>query len=96
MMVTVMDKGLKSGLPHFSVAVKTGTAQIADPIHGGYYANEHTHSFVGFFPASNPKFIVFLYAVNPKGVEYSATTWTQPFLDITNFLLNYYNVQPDR
>ncbi|MDR3519817.1 MAG: penicillin-binding protein 2 [Candidatus Pacebacteria bacterium] len=96
MMVTVMDKGLKVGLPHFSVAVKTGTAQIADNATGGYYTNEYTHSFVGFFPASNPKFIVFLYAVNPKGVEYSATTWTQPFLDITNFLLNYYNVPPDR
>jgi cell division protein FtsI/penicillin-binding protein 2 len=96
MMVTVMDKGLKVGLPRFSVAVKTGTAQIADNVNGGYYANEFTHSIVGFFPASNPKFIVFLYAVNPKGVEYSATTWTQPLLNITNFLLNYYNVPPDR
>jgi len=96
MMVTVMDKGLHVGLPHFSVAVKTGTAQVADNATGGYYTDRHTHSFVGFFPASNPKFIVFLYAVNPKGVLYSATTWTQPFLDITNFLLNYYNVPPDR
>ena len=96
MMVTVMDKGLKVGLPHYSVAVKTGTAQVADNATGGYYTDRFTHSFVGFFPAYNPKFIVFLYAVNPKGVEYSATTWTQPFLDITNFLLNYYNVPPDR
>lgn len=96
MMVTVMDKGLKAGLPHFSVAVKTGTAQVADNQTGGYYTDRHTHSFVGFFPAYNPKFIIFLYAVNPKGVAYSATTWTQPFLDITNFLLNYYQVPPDR
>ena len=96
MMVTVMDKGLKVGLPHYSVAVKTGTAQVADNATGGYYTDRFTHSFVGFFPAYNPKFIVFLYAVNPKGVEYSATTWTQPFLDITNFLLNDYNVPPDR
>ena len=96
MMVTVMDKGLKVGLPHFSVAVKTGTAQVADNATGGYYTDRHTHSFVGFFPAYNPKFIVFLYAVNPKGVAYAATTWTQPFLDITNFLLNYYEVPPDR
>jgi cell division protein FtsI/penicillin-binding protein 2 len=96
MMVTVMDKGLKVGLPHFSVAVKTGTAQVADNQTGGYYTDRHTHSFVGFFPAYNPKFIVFLYAINPKGVAYAATTWTQPFLDITNFLLNYYNVPPDR
>jgi cell division protein FtsI/penicillin-binding protein 2 len=96
MLVTVMDKGLKVGLPHFSVAVKTGTAQVADNETGGYYTDRHTHSFVGFFPAYNPKFIIFLYAINPKGVAYAATTWTQPFLDITNFLLNYYEIPPDR
>ncbi len=99
MLVTVMDKAIKGGLgklDHFSVAVKTGTAQVADNVNGGYYADRHTHSFVGYFPAYDPKFIVFLYAVNPKGVQYSATTWTDPFLDITNFLLNYYEVPPDR
>ncbi|MCX6752101.1 MAG: penicillin-binding protein 2 [Candidatus Nomurabacteria bacterium] len=99
MLVGVMDKAIKGGLgklDHFSVAVKTGTAQVADSANGGYYEDRHTHSFVGYFPAYDPKFIVFLYAVNPKGVQYAATTWSDPFLDITKFLLNYYNVPPDR
>jgi cell division protein FtsI/penicillin-binding protein 2 len=99
MLVTVMDKSIKGGngkLEHFSVAVKTGTAQVADSTNGGYYADRHTHSFFGYFPAYDPKFIVFLYAVNPKGVPYAATTWADPFLDITKFLLNYYEVPPDR
>src|SRR3989344_412198 len=99
MLVTVMDKAIKSGLgklEHFSVAVKTGTAQVADNTTGGYYTDRHTHSFVGYFPAYGPKFIVFLYAVNPRGVEYAATTWTDAFLDITKFLLNYYEIPPDR
>ena len=99
MLVTVMDKAIKSGLgklEHFSVAVKTGTAQVADNTTGGYYTDRHTHSFVGYFPAYDPKFIVFLYAVNPRGVEYAATTWTDAFLDITKFLLNYYEIPPDR
>ncbi len=99
MLVQVMDKGIAGDLKkldHFSVAAKTGTAQVADSINGGYYTDRYNHSFFGYFPAYDPKFIVFLYAINPKGVFYAATTWTDPFLDITKFLLNYYNVPPDR
>lgn len=99
MLVTVMDKALKGGngkIDHYSVAVKTGTAQVANEKDGGYYKDRHTHSFFGYFPAYDPQFIVFLYAINPKGVEYAATTWSDPFLDITKFLLNYYEIPPDR
>lgn len=99
MLVTLMDKVIKGGqgkLEHFSLAVKTGTAQVADNTTGGYYEDRYTHSFVGYFPAYDPKFMVFLYAVNPKDVPYAATTWSDPFLDITKFLLNYYEVPPDR
>jgi cell division protein FtsI/penicillin-binding protein 2 len=99
MLVTVMDKSLQSGLAkleHYSVAVKTGTAQVANSVDGGYYLDRHTHSFFGYFPAYNPKFIVFLYAVNPKGVRYASETWADPFLETTKFLLNYYEIPPDR
>lgn len=99
MLVTVMDKSLKGGnakLDHYSVAVKTGTAQVAKEGGGGYYEDRHTHSFFGYFPAYDPRFIVFLYAVNPKNVQYASQTWADPFLDITKFLLNYYEVPPDR
>ena len=99
MLVTVMDKAIKGGLAkldHFTVAVKTGTAQVADNVNGGYYEDRHNHSFFGYFPAYNPKFIILLYAINPKGAPYAATTWSDPFLDITKFLLNYYEVPPDR
>ncbi|KKU50434.1 MAG: Peptidoglycan glycosyltransferase [Parcubacteria group bacterium GW2011_GWA1_47_10] len=96
MLVTVMDKGIGKPLEHFSVAAKTGTAQVADSENGGYYTDRHTHSFFGYFPAYDPEFIVFLYAINPKGVQYAATTWSDPFVDITKFLLNYYSIPPDR
>jgi cell division protein FtsI (penicillin-binding protein 3)/stage V sporulation protein D (sporulation-specific penicillin-binding protein) len=96
MLVTVMDKGVGKPLEHFSVAVKTGTAQVADNVSGGYYKDKHTHSFVGYFPAYDPQFIILLYAVNPTGTPYAVTTWGDPFLDTTKFLLNYYNIPPDR
>lgn len=99
MLVNVMDQSLKDGkakMEHFSVAVKTGTAQVANTSGGGYYEDRNNHSFFGYFPAYDAEFIVFLYAINPKGVEYAAVTWADPFIDITKFLLNYYEVPPDR
>jgi stage V sporulation protein D (sporulation-specific penicillin-binding protein) len=100
MLVNVMDQSVSKSaiakLENFSVAVKTGTAQVANNETGGYYEDRHNHSFFGYFPAYNPKFIVFLYAVNPKGVRYAVETWANPFMDITKFLLNYYQVPPDR
>ncbi len=99
MMVYSVDNVLMNGtlkLPRYSIAVKTGTAQIAKPGGGGYYEDRILHSFVGFFPAYNPKFIVLLYTVNPKGIRYGSETLSYPFFDLTKFLINYYEVPPDR
>jgi stage V sporulation protein D (sporulation-specific penicillin-binding protein) len=98
MLATVVDEALRGGkvaLPHHTIAAKTGTAQIAKPT-GGYYDDRYLHSFFGYFPAYDPEFIVFLYTVEPKGVEYASETLTEPFMDLTTFLINYYNIPPDR
>jgi cell division protein FtsI (penicillin-binding protein 3)/stage V sporulation protein D (sporulation-specific penicillin-binding protein) len=99
MLVAVMDTSLKGGtgkLEHHSIAVKTGTAQVANATTGGYYEDRHNHSFFGYFPAYDPEFIVLLYAINPKGTLYASQTWADPFLNIAKFLINYYEVPPDR
>lgn len=99
MLVAVVDKALLNGQikqEHFSIAAKTGTAQIADPAGGGYFEDKFLHSFFGYFPAYEPKFLVFLYLYEPKTANYAAQTLTQSFIDIAKFLLNYYNVPPDR
>ncbi len=98
MLVKVVDEALVGGrakLPHYQVAAKTGTAQIPKA-GGGYEEGKFLHSFFGYFPAYEAKFIVFLYAVNPRGAQYSSETLTDPFIHLTKFLLNYYQVPPDR
>ncbi len=97
MLVEVFDhyRQGKAKLPHYRIAVKTGTAQIANP-EGGYYKNKHLHSFFGYFPAYDPQFIVLLYTVNPKGIKYASQTLLDPFRETAKYLINYYNIPPDR
>ena len=96
MLVTVVDKGYKQGIPNYSVAAKTGTAQIARPGGGGYYEDRNLHSLIGYFPANNPRFILYLYNYNPKGDSFAATTLADPFFEMVKSLISYYEVPPDR
>ncbi|MDO8548071.1 MAG: penicillin-binding protein 2 [bacterium] len=99
MLTKVVDTTLAGGaikLAHYSVAAKTGTAQIANPQGGGYYTDKFLHSFFGYFPSYNAQFIIFLFAYEPTGAPFASQTWAQPFHSLTQFLINYYNVPPDR
>ena len=97
MLTVVVDKALANGkvkLPNYSVAAKTGTAQIAKP-GGGYYDDRWLHSFFGYFPSYQPRFLIFLYTVEPQGIDFASQTLTNPFVETVKFLINYYNIVPD-
>ena len=99
MLVKVVDTSLRNGtakIPGFKVAAKTGTAQMTEEGRAGYVEGKYLHSFFGYFPASNPRFLVFLFHLYPKNVRYASETLTEPFLNITKFLINYYELPPDR
>ncbi|MDP3646250.1 MAG: penicillin-binding protein 2 [bacterium] len=98
MLIKVFDTGLLNGelkMDNYTIAAKTGTAQIPQP-GGGYQTGVYVHSFFGYFPARDPQFIVFLFAYKPHGQTYASATLARPFMDITTFLINYYNIPPDR
>ncbi len=99
MLTEVVDRSLRDGtvrLEHYSVAAKTGTAQIAKPGGAGYYDDRYLHSFFGYFPSYEPRFLIFLYTYYPKGVSFASETLTDTFINTTKFLINYYNIPPDR
>ena len=69
----VVSQGLgkKAGSPHFQVAGKTGTAQIADQ-HGGYHSGKTRYwlSFCGYFPADKPQYTC-IVCIKMSGVPVS-------------------------
>lgn len=99
MLVNVVDNALVGGtykMEHYSVAAKTGTAQLVEAGKKTYTEGEFVHTFFGYAPAFDPKFLTFLFIIKPQGAKYASNTLTEPFMDITKFLLNYYEIPPDR
>ncbi len=97
-LINAVDEALLGGtlsLPDWSVAAKTGTAEMSDG-KGRYLSDQYLHSFFGYYPAYKPRFITFMYLVNPKGAPFSSDTLSRPFMETAKFLLNYYEVPPDR
>lgn len=99
MMVNIVDDGFGKGIhskERYSIAAKTGTAQIARPDGKGYYDDRNLHSLVGYFPAYEPRFVLYMFNMNPKSGEFASVTLGDPFFDMVDFLIGYYELLPDR
>ena len=59
-------------IPGYRVGIKTGTAQIADPETGAYYADSYTASMIGVAPIDDPRYVVLVSLVQPKTRSNSA------------------------
>lgn len=97
-LASIVDEKLKNGslkLEHYTVAAKTGTAQMPKP-GGGYYTDRYMHTFFGYVPAFDPQYVVLLAQRYPKNAKYSSETLSAPFIDVVKFLVNFYSVRPDR
>ena len=66
MMVRAVDDGAPlARLQGYSIAGKTGTAQIPSPT--GYEPNTSIVTFVGFLPADDPQVVVLIKLDRPNG-----------------------------
>ena len=97
-LIRAYDRAMLGGTlrnPRYSIAAKTGTAQLLDPQTGKYATGKFLHSFFGYFPARSPRYIIFIFAVNPKA-QFASETLAKPFSNLTNFIISYYAIPPDR
>jgi len=87
----------KAALDHYTVAGKTGTAQVPGG-KAGYLPHKYVSSFIGFFPADNPEVCISVLLEEPdiKKGYYGGQTAAPYFKAIAEQVANYLKIKPDR
>jgi cell division protein FtsI (penicillin-binding protein 3) len=86
--------GKRARLDGWRVAGKTGTAQKADPVTGGYSADRRFSSFVGFAPAEAPRVVVGIFVDEPKGEVYGGEVAAPAFREVAEYAMKMLGVPP--
>jgi cell division protein FtsI/penicillin-binding protein 2 len=98
MMINAVDKGeanyykKAAGLADYSIAGKTGTAQVA--VAGHYDKDKTIASFVGFAPANNPRFVMLVRYNEPQSSIFGADTAAPTFFAIAKEIFTYLGIPP--
>ncbi|MBM3311722.1 MAG: penicillin-binding protein 2 [Candidatus Aminicenantes bacterium] len=97
-LVRAVEEGTGTGarLPGYSVAGKTGTAQLFDRSAGRYTSAKHLAVFAGFVPADRPALSILVVFCDPKkkDVYYGGQVAAPVFRDIALKVLRYLGVHP--
>ncbi|MDH3624577.1 MAG: transpeptidase family protein [Myxococcales bacterium] len=99
MLTAVTEPGgtaMEAAVDGYLVAGKTGTAQKADYIHGGYAKDKWLASFIGFAPADKPSVAISVVIDEPIIAHYGGTVAGPVFRRIAEVTLRHMGVAPDR
>ena len=79
----------------YPVAGKTGTAQKVNTESKGYLPGAYIASFVGFAPANDPQFVIYIAVDHPKKNSYYGSEVAAPiFANLSSFALRHYGITP--
>ncbi len=84
--------GKRARLDGWTAAGKTGTAQKVDRVSGGYAADRHFSSFVGFAPAEDARIVVGVFVDEPKGEIYGGEVAAPAFREVVEYALRMMGV----
>ena len=93
MMEQVVQDGtaVSAGIPGYTVAGKTGTAQIPDPKHAGYIPGAYMATFAGFAPAEHPVLSAVVVLEQPTPI-FGGLVAAPVFSQVMRFALHRYGV----
>ncbi len=78
----------------FTVAGKTGTAQMVNPVTGGYYQTRLVASFVGFLPADDPRLVILVVLYDVSHGHFGGLYAAPVFSEIASAALQRLEVAP--
>jgi cell division protein FtsI (penicillin-binding protein 3) len=80
----------------YTVASKTGTAQVSDPSQSKCSLCQYGSSYIGIAPADNPQLVVAVNVQDPQGKDYFGDEVAGPaFYDVMRFALQTMKIPPD-
>lgn len=88
--------GKKAQIPGFSVAGKTGTAQIPNPKSGGYYSDRYITSFIGFAPVEDPEIVMVVMVEAPRKKTRGGSVAAPIFKQIAEKVLFHMGISPKK
>ena len=83
--------GTSAAVPGYTVAGKTGTAQIPTAGHDSYITGAYMASFVGFAPAANPTLSMIVVLDRPTPI-FGGTVAAPVFSQIMSYALHRYDI----
>ncbi len=89
--VVVQGTGTSAAVPGYTVAGKTGTAQIPTPDHDSYITGAYMASFVGYAPAVNPTLSMIVVLDRPTPI-FGGTVAAPVFSQIMSYALHRYDI----
>jgi cell division protein FtsI (penicillin-binding protein 3) len=98
MLTAVTEPGgtaMEAAVDGYIVAGKTGTAQKADYVHGGYAKDKWLASFIGFAPADRPSVVISVVIDEPVIAHYGGTVAGPVFRRIAEVTLRHMGIAPE-
>jgi len=86
---------VEAAVDGYLVAGKTGTAQKADYVHGGYAKDQWLASFIGFAPADRPAIVISVVIDEPAIAHYGGTVAGPVFRRIAEVTLRHLGIAPE-
>jgi len=83
--------GTEAAIDGYTVAGKTGTAQIPDPSHLGYITGAYVGTFAGFAPAQHPVLSAVVVLDHPTPI-YGGAVAAPVFSTIMAYALHHYGI----